>query len=85
MEWVKEFLNGQGVVVDSTIFYQDNTSTMTMMKDPSCGKLRTRYMKARLWVANEFLFVRNEAEVTHLDTDFMIANCLTKPLGGRNV
>ena len=81
MEWVNDFLAGQGVEVSDTVVYQDNTSTMKIIENPECGKLRTRYIKARAGVANEFIFVRKVVRMEHLCTEFMLADVATKPLG----
>ena len=81
MEWVKDFLVGQGVVVSETIIYQDNTSTMKISEIPECGKLRTRYIKACAGVANEFVCIRKVAKMKHVCTDFMLADVATKPIG----
>ena len=84
MEWTKDFLAGQGEKIASTTLFQDNRSCIMVLKDPSLGKLRTRYIKARVGVSNEFLVIRGEAEIEYLQTDLMVADCMTKPLAGKS-
>ena len=80
MEWVKDFLTGQGEQISKTTLYQDNTSTMKIIDNPDCGKLRSRYIKARAGAANEFVHVRGEVAMEHICTEYMVADVLTKPL-----
>ena len=84
MEWTKDFLTGQGEKIASTTLLQDNRSCIMVLKDPSLGKLRTRYITARVGVANEFLVIRGEAAVEYLETNLMVADCMTKPLAGKS-
>lgn len=81
MEWVKDFIMGQGAKISETVLYQDNTLTMQIVENPQCGKLHTRYTKARAGVANGFVFVRGVTKMEHMKTDLMLADVVKKPLG----
>ena len=81
MEWVKDILVGQGVNISDTALYQDSTSKIKIILNPECGKLRTRYIKAPAGVANEYVCVRGEAGIEHINTGVMLANVVTKLLG----
>ena len=53
-----------------------------ILKDPSVGRLRTYYIRAREGLANEFLVLRKEAQIKYMKTKLMLADCMTKPLRG---
>lgn len=82
IEWVKEYLLGQGAVISSTTLYQDNKSCIMILEDPGIGRLRTRYIRARVGLANEFVLLRGEAKIKYIPTKLMLADGMTKPLGG---
>jgi hypothetical protein len=80
--WTAHFLRGQGVVVDESILYQDNTSSILIEKNgrSSCTK-RTWHMNIR------YFFIKDEVDakrvrIEHCRTDVMLADFFTKPLQG---
>ena len=80
--WTAHFLRGQGVIVDESILYQDNTSSILIEKNgrSSCTK-RTRHMNIR------YFFIKDEVDakrvrIEHCRTDVMLADFFTKPLQG---
>ena len=80
MEWFVNFLTGKGEFISSTTLLQDNKSTIMIIEDPTRGKLRTRHMKARFGISNQYFIVNGGTNIKHLKTDLMVADILTKPL-----
>jgi hypothetical protein len=80
IEWIEEFLAGQGYVFGAPVVYQDNTSTIALVRDGG-GKYRSKHMRTRQAGVKEK--VDNKTiELKHLPTERMIADTLTKPLQG---
>lgn len=80
--WLKRILEGQGYIMDRTIFYQDNESAIKMEKNG----LKSRGSKSRR-IKIKYFFIKdildNEgAELKHCRTEVMLADFLTKPLQG---
>ena len=69
MEWVRDFLEHQGEVIAEVIVYQDNKSAIEVMEKPNLGRLRMRYIRARVGVCNEYLYIKREAKIKHLRTN----------------
>ena len=80
IEWFGDFLTGQGEKIVTTTLLQDNSSCILILKDPTRGKLRTRNIKARFGMANEYLVVNKGVRIEHLKTALMLADAMTKPL-----
>ena len=80
IEWFSEFLTGQGEKIATTTLFQDNSYCIMILEDPTRGKLRTRNIKARFGMANEYLVVNKGAVIEHLKTYLMLADAMTKPL-----
>jgi hypothetical protein len=75
-----DFVCAQGVECEAPVFYQDNTSTISLVTQ-SGGQYRTKYMRVR----REFVHERcaaGEASVVYLPTGRMLADMLTKALQG---
>lgn len=64
----------------ATVF-QDNKSTMAMLKNGRSHSARTRHINIRYFWAKDKVD-SNEANITHKSTGDMIADALTKPLQG---
>ena len=79
--WIRDFLISQGYTVDAAKLFQDNTSTIAMIKRGSSNSDRTRHIAIR------FFFVKDrvdagEIKVEYMKTADMVADVLTKPLQG---
>jgi histone deacetylase 1/2 len=80
--WTRNFLIEQGYDVPPGIVYQDNQSTLTMVKKGRSTSERTRHINIR------FFFIKDkvdngELELEYLPTEDMVADILTKPLQGQ--
>ena len=78
----RRFLEGQGHEQKhpSTV-YQDNLSTIALVKAGRPGNERSRHINIRyFWVTERV--EEKEIQVVHMPTAMMIANLLTKPLQG---
>jgi hypothetical protein len=78
---IRRFLEAQGHAQDAVEIFQDNLSCMNLINRGKSNSERTRHMDIRyFWLAEQ---VRNkELKLTHLRTEDMFANLLTKPLQG---
>jgi Reverse transcriptase (RNA-dependent DNA polymerase). len=83
IEGVVDFFKGFGLEVETPIVYQDNKSAITLVTKKESGIARTRHLQARRAVLHEGIMERNLFMVMFLRTAQMIADVLTKPLGGQ--
>jgi hypothetical protein len=79
--WARYFLEEQGYSMGPAKIYQDNMSTISMVKNGKSSSDRTRHIAIR------FFFVANrvnskEIEIEYMKTGEMLADLLTKPLQG---
>ena len=76
------FLQAQGDVLDSNIFFQDNMSAMKLERNslPSCGQ-KSRHINVRLfWIMGR---IRSDViDLRHRPMEGMLAGYFTKPLQG---
>jgi hypothetical protein len=77
----REFLIAQGEKVPPAIIYQDNMSTIAMIKNGQSKSDRTRHMNVRYFWTKERM-EQGDINIVYLPTDDMIADILTKPLQG---
>lgn len=78
-----DFLKSQGIELDGPpVIFQDNTSTMTLIRKIGKNFMRTKHLEARRAIVNEQC---NEGSVIieYMNTKDMVADALTKPLGGK--
>ena len=80
--WTSWFLKGQGYLVNTNLFYQDNQSAILLEKNGrnSCGD-RSRHINIRYFFIKDTVD-RENITVTHCPTEQMIADFFTKPLQG---
>jgi hypothetical protein len=83
IEKANEYMEEQGVKLDVPIVYQDNMSTIAIVTDLHGGNVRTRHLCARRAIAYEAVEVRKSMCIRYIRTADMLADVLTKPLGGR--
>ena len=79
--WSRDFLIGQGYEVGPAVVYQDNMSTMAMVKSGKPTSDRTRHIHVRYFFVKDRV-ESGEIEIRHMDTDNMTADFLSKPLVG---
>jgi hypothetical protein len=78
---LRNFVTSQGYDVGPAIIYQDNLSTMALMKRGGPGSERSRHINIRqFWVSEKV--DDGEVLIEHLGTADMFANVLTKPVQG---
>jgi len=83
IEKVDEFLRIQGVNLACVpLIMQDNMSTITLVTEKDSGVVRMKHLQARKAVIYEQVKQRRMFDVKHVSTKHMIADVLTKPLGG---
>ena len=79
--WTRNFLLGQGYKVTPATIYQNNMSTIALVRNGKCNNSRTRHMAIRyFFVADKVK--DGEVAIEYLPTGHMIADILTKPLQG---
>jgi hypothetical protein len=66
------------------LILQDNTSTITLVTERESGKARTKHLEARHAVVYENAQERKMSEIRYVGTKNMVADVLTKPLGGES-
>ena len=80
--WTAHFLNEQGMHIDKSILYQDNTSSILLETNGrSSSTKRTRHMNIR------YFFIKDQVDskrvkIEHCPTGDMLADFFTKPLQG---
>jgi tagatose-1,6-bisphosphate aldolase non-catalytic subunit AgaZ/GatZ len=79
--WCREFLIGQGMSPPPARVYQDNQSTMALIKRGSSASDRTRHVAIRYYWVKDRVEAK-EIEVVYMPTEDMIADVMTKPLQG---
>ena len=79
--WIREFLLAQGERVPAARVYQDNQSTMAMIKSGVAQCERTRHISIRYyWVKDRVKL--GDLDIVYKPTNEMLADLLTKPLQG---
>jgi hypothetical protein len=76
------YMEEQGVELDIPLVYQDNMSTIALVSSVDSGNVRSRHLNARRSIVHEAWNVLRSIEIKYLPTREMIADVLTKPLGG---
>jgi hypothetical protein len=82
VERAHEYMEEQGVNLDVPIVYQDNMSTITLVTSENSGNVRTRHLSARRAIAYESSSILKTVRIMFTRTANMLADVLTKPLGG---
>jgi hypothetical protein len=81
VEKCDEFMRSQGMCdMDLPVVFQDNTSTISLVTKGG-GKPRTKHMRVRQQLVKE-KFDHKEIDIQYVKTREMLADVLTKPLGG---
>ena len=78
---IRRFLMEQGYDQGPAEIFQDNISCMNLLSRGKSNSERTRHMSIRyFWLAEQLK--SKEIKLTHLRTEDMSANVLTKPVQG---
>jgi hypothetical protein len=80
--WMKYWLEDNGYKVNPIILYQDNMSTIAMIKKGKPCSRSTRHIKMRYFFIKDYMNMKI-MDVRYLKTDDMLADMLTKPLQGK--
>jgi hypothetical protein len=80
--WMRNFLLDQGYDVGASTVYQDNQSTIAMVKNGKSNSSRTRHIAIRFYFVADRI-ASKEIKVEYMRTGDMIADILTKPLQGQ--
>ena len=79
--WCRAFLLHQGYTLGPATVYQDNQSTMAMLKNGRSHSNRTRHINIRYYWAKDAVD-QGDIAIDYLPTEEMLADILTKPLQG---
>jgi hypothetical protein len=79
--WCRAFLLHQGYKLGPATVYQDNQSTMAMLKNGRSHSNRTRHINIRYYWAKDAVD-QGDIAIDYLPTEEMLADILTKPLQG---
>ena len=79
--WTRNFLTHQNYDVGPAVIYQDNMSTIQLIKNGRSNSERSRHIDIK------FFFLHDRIKLSHIivtykNTKEMIADLLTKPLQG---
>ena len=79
--WTRNFLIGQGYDIGPATVYEDNKSTIAMVKNGKSNNERTRHIAVRFYFIADRVS-SGEIKIEYMDTGSMIADNL-KPLTGK--
>jgi len=78
---VRRFLKAQGYKLEPSVIYQDNMSTMSLIKKGRPTSEASKHINIRHFFIKQ-LVDEGEIRVMHMPTEDMLADLLTKPLQG---
>jgi hypothetical protein len=78
----KQFAKFQGYDLDAIVIYQDNKSTISLIKKGHSTSQRTRHINIRYFYLKDRI-ENEEIEVKYIESENMLADILTKPLQGK--
>ena len=81
--WVRDYLICQGYNIGPATIYQDNMSTMALVKKGYSTASNTRHINIRYFFIKDRVD-NEELKIEYLPTDEMIADFFTKPLQGES-
>ena len=79
--WCRNFLKAQGHIIGPATVYQDNMSTIALVKAGKSNSSRTRHIAIRFFFVSDRV-KSGEIKVEYMRTGEMLADILTKPLQG---
>ena len=77
--WTRNFLEEQGFTMRPATVYQDNISTIALVKNDKSNSDRTRHIAIRFYFISDRV-TSKEINVEYMPTGEMLADILTKPL-----
>lgn len=77
----ERFLKHQGLMIKRKIIYQDNLSTIQLLKSSTSSSQRTAHINTKYFFLREHI-QSNDIIVEYMPTELMIADVLTKSLFG---
>jgi len=80
--WTKHFLEAQGYQIGAAAIGQDNTSTISLIKNGKSQSDRTRHIGIRFFFLKDRIDAK-DIGIEYVATEDMVADILTKPLQGR--
>jgi len=80
--WTRYWLQSQGYKVNPAKVYQDNMSTIAVIKKGKSTSMNSRHVNIRYFFAKDRVD-NKEIEIEYKKTDEMVADILTKPLQGK--
>jgi hypothetical protein len=81
LQWLRNFLQALGLQLDTSIVYQDNLSTISLVNRGYTTSTRSRHINVRFFYCKDF-FDSKEGELQHVPTDQNNADVLNKPSKG---
>jgi hypothetical protein len=78
----EKFLKGQGIIAEKKIIYQDNLSTIQLLKNKKSSSQRTAHINTKYFFLREKIEAK-EIDIRHMPSAQMTADILTKSLQGR--
>ena len=78
----EKFLKGQGIIPTKKIIYQDNLSTIQLLKNKKSSSQRTAHINTKYFFLREKIEAK-DIDIMHMPTAQMTADILTKSLQGR--
>jgi hypothetical protein len=81
---MRNFLDAQGYKLPPVKMFEDNLSTIALIKNGNSNSSRTRHIAIRYFFIAEKVS-NNEVEIEHKATEDMLADILTKPLQGESL
>ena len=79
--WTRNFLEEQQFIMGPATIYQDNMSTIALIKNGKSNSDRTRHIGIRYFFISDRV-TSNELFIEYMPTEEMLADVLTKPLQG---
>ena len=79
--WLRNFFIEQGYTMSPATIYQDNLSTLALVKNGRSNNRNTRHINIRYFYLKDRVD-SGEVELKYLETNQMLADILTKPIQG---
>ena len=79
--WLRDFLIAQGYIMSPATVYQDNMSTIAMIKNGRPNSTRSKHIGIRFFFVADRV-QQKEIKIEYMSTNDMLADILTKPLQG---
>jgi hypothetical protein len=79
--WTRNFMEAQGYKLPPVKLFEDNMSTIALVKNGKSNSNRTRHIAIRYFFVSDKVETK-EIEIDYMPTESMLADVLTKPLQG---